>query len=77
MDSEIQQKLSKLGEKVDAIWVSVEKTRKYFLITMWVTVITFVLPLIILAFIIPSFISSYASTLNIDSLNTINSALAP
>lgn len=59
MDEEINKKFEEQGIKIDAIYKSVEKTRKYFLVVMWVSVIAFVLPLIALAFVIPSFIETY------------------
>lgn len=58
------QKLIELEKKVDAIYESVEKTRKYFLWTMVITLAIIVLPLIAMMFVIPSFISSYTSTLD-------------
>ena len=65
MEQNTQQSHISLEEKIDAIYRSVEKTRKYFLITMWITVILFVLPLIGLLFVIPAFIRSYSSLLGI------------
>lgn len=50
--------------KIDAIYSSVEKTRRYFLIVTWVTIIMIVLPFVGLLFAIPAFINSYTSTLN-------------
>lgn len=64
MDQEIQKKLMELEEKVNAIFTSVEKTRKYFLIVMWVTVLAFVLPLIGLVFALPAFLNSYLGAFN-------------
>lgn len=61
MDKEINQKLRMQDEKLDRIYVSVEKTRKYFLWTLIGTVITFFLPLIGLMFVIPYFLSSLSS----------------
>ena len=52
--------MADLERKIDAIYVSAEKTRKYFLGTLVVTVILFVLPLIGLVFAIPTFISTYS-----------------
>ena len=40
-----------------------EKTRKYFLAIIWITVLAVVLPLIGLAFVIPSFLSNYTAAL--------------
>lgn len=61
MDQEIQQKLEEQDEKLDRIYVSVEKTRKYFLWTLIGTAVMFFLPLIGLIFIIPYFLSSLSS----------------
>lgn len=58
MDEQILQKLQAQDEKLDQIHQSVEKMRRYFLWTLIATVVTFILPLIGLAFIIPFFLSS-------------------
>ncbi len=63
MDNQIEQRLLAQEEKIDAILTSVKKTEKYFKTTLWVTIIMFVVPLLGLIFIIPSFIASYTSTL--------------
>ncbi len=60
----MEERLQQLEQKIDAIYVSVEKTRKYFLTTLIITVVMFVLPLIGLIFAIPAFLST---------LNTVNS----
>lgn len=59
----LQKKIEEQGIKIDAIYKSVEKTRKYFLMMIWITVLAIVLPLIGLAFVIPSFLSNYTSAL--------------
>lgn len=64
MEQNIEQKISEMDKKINAIYVSVEKTRKYFLIIIWVTIIAFVLPLIGLAFVIPTFINTYLDAFN-------------
>ena len=64
-DSELRLRIDALEKKIDAIYVSAEKTRKYFLGTIIVTIVAFVLPLIGLAFAIPSFLSTYAGIANI------------
>jgi type III secretory pathway component EscS len=51
MDTE---KLKALEEKIDAIYKSVETTRKYFLVTLIVSVAVIVLPMIGLVFLAPS-----------------------
>lgn len=63
MESEISKKLAEQDAKLNAILKSVEKTRKLFLIIVWITVIAFVLPLLAAVFVIPSFIQSYMSSL--------------
>ncbi len=57
--------LAEQQKKIDAIYASVEKTRKYFLWTMIITVALFVLPLIGLVFAIPSFINTYSNIGNL------------
>lgn len=64
MDEETTKKLDEQGVKIDAIYKSVEKTRKYFLFIIWVSVIAFVLPLIGMIFVIPAFINSYIGGLD-------------
>ena len=63
MDQEMQNKIVEMEKKIDEIYVSVEKTRKYFLWTMIITLAVVVLPLIGLMFVIPSFISNYTNAL--------------
>lgn len=61
MDTELIQKLQAQDEKLERIYQSVEKTRKYFLWMMIVTVIAFVLPLIGLMFAVPFLMSSLSA----------------
>lgn len=68
MEPDLTTRLTVLEQKIDAMYASVEKLRKYFLWTGIVTVALFVLPLIGLFFAIPSFLSSYSQIGNIDSL---------
>jgi len=56
-DSETRLRL--LEEKIDKIYISVEKTRKYFLWTTIITVALFVLPLVGLVFVLPQFFNYY------------------
>jgi len=63
MENEILEKIAQQNQKIDAVFASVEKTRKYLLISMWITIIMLVLPLIIGAFVIPAFINSYLGSL--------------
>lgn len=64
---EIEKRLAMLEGKIDAIYQSTEKTRKYFLWTLIITVALFVLPAIGLVFAIPSFISTYSSLSSLGS----------
>jgi len=58
---DMQNKIDEMDAKLNAIYKSVEKTRKYFLITMWVTLGAFVIPAIGLVFVIPQFLQTYAT----------------
>lgn len=55
---EIVKKLQEQDQKLDAIYRSTEKTRRYFLFTLVLSVVLFVLPLIGLLFVIPQFLST-------------------
>lgn len=59
-DVSMAARIDQLETKIDAIYASVEKTRKYYLTSMVITIIFFVLPLIGLVFAIPAFIDTYA-----------------
>jgi len=64
IDPELAAKLEEIGAKADRAYRSAETVRKYFLWTGIITVALIVLPLIGLAFVIPSFLDSYTTTLN-------------
>lgn len=63
MEQDIQKKLEEQNAKLDAIFASVEKTRKYFRLIIWITVIAVALPAVGLIIVIPQFIDSYTSVL--------------
>lgn len=65
MEQEILNRLQTQEELLQQIYASSEKTRKYLLWTLIGSLLLFVLPLIGLLFVIPSFISTYSSALNI------------
>ena len=65
MDEETKKRFDLQDEMLQKIYISAEKTRKYFLTTVIITLITFVLPLIAIAFVLPWFIKTYMSTLGI------------
>ena len=62
MDEEIKKRLDLQDELLRKIYISAEKTRKYFLTTVIITIITIVLPLIALIFVLPWLINTYMST---------------
>ena len=61
---EVLKKITELEQKIDSIYKSVEKTRKYFLWTLIISIVFFVLPLIALVFVIPYFMSAISGNLN-------------
>ncbi|MFA6184296.1 MAG: hypothetical protein WC682_04310 [Parcubacteria group bacterium] len=63
MEGEILKKLEEQDIKIEAIWKSVEKTRKYFLFTLWVSILMFVLPLLGLMFAIPFFLNTISKSM--------------
>ncbi len=63
MEQELQKKIDEQGLKIDAIFKSVEKTRRYFLIMTWITILAVVVPMIGLAIALPSFMSNYVGAL--------------
>ena len=65
-----EEKITALEKKLDAVYVSVEKTRKYLQITMWVTIVVFVLPLVGLFFAIPAFIATFSQISSLGGIGT-------
>lgn len=59
-ENELYQKIQEQDKKLDAIYRSVEKTRKYFLWTLIISVVVFILPLLGLIVVIPQFLSVYS-----------------
>ena len=57
-------KLEAMTQKIDAIYVSVEKTRNYLKWTLIGTIVAFVLPLAFALFAVPAFISQYSANIN-------------
>lgn len=58
---ELMKKLEQQEAKIDAMYASVEKLRKYFLWTLIITVVTVVLPIIAMMFILPAIMSTMTS----------------
>ncbi|MDB5265460.1 MAG: hypothetical protein JWM39_173 [Parcubacteria group bacterium] len=63
MDPILETRFAALEQKIDKIYISVEKTRKYFLWTLITSAVLFVLPVIGLAFAIPTFMANYVTPL--------------
>jgi hypothetical protein len=58
MDEKILQKIEELNQKINAVYISTEKTRKYFLWTLIISVVVIVLPLIGILFLLPTLLSN-------------------
>ncbi len=54
----MEMKLAEIQGRVEAMYASSEKTRKYMLWGFWITVGAIAIPLLILPFVIPAFLSS-------------------
>ena len=59
-----EERIAAMEKKIDAIYVSVEKTRKYIFWTVVITIVIVVLPAVGLVFAIPKFVSTYTDSLN-------------
>ena len=57
----MDQDQKQLEEKIDRIYESVEKTRRYMLIVIIITVVTIVLPIFIGALILPAALGGVSS----------------
>lgn len=64
MDSELEKRFATQEQKIDAVFKSVERIRKYMYWTFVLTLVFFVLPLIALIFVIPAFMGSLGSSVN-------------
>ncbi|MBU1045919.1 hypothetical protein KJ616_02225 [Patescibacteria group bacterium] len=62
MEEEILRKIEAQDKKLEEIYRSVERMRKYFLWTLIITIIVIVLPLIGILFLIPQFLSAISGT---------------
>jgi len=60
MEQEILRKIEELEKKIEAVYQSAEKTRKYFLWTLIITAVVIILPLIAMLFVIPQFLNTYS-----------------
>jgi hypothetical protein len=62
-DQELRLRLDNIEKRLEAVYRSAEATRKYIFWTIVITVALFILPLVGLAFVIPSFIDTYTQAL--------------
>lgn len=67
-NEEITKELRDQRNLLEQIYISAEKTRKYFLWSMIGTIVVFVLPLIAVVMIMPYFMSTYSGLLDGSSL---------
>ncbi|MBI2476433.1 MAG: hypothetical protein HYV67_04300 [Candidatus Taylorbacteria bacterium] len=58
MDNDILKRLDEQDKKLEAIFQSSEKMRKYFLWTLIISVAVILLPMIGLVFVLPSFFNN-------------------
>jgi len=63
MEQDILKKIEEQDKKLEDIYRSVEKTRKYFLWTLIITLVFMVLPLIGLIYAIPKMLDAYSGLL--------------
>ena len=56
MDQDLEQRLTRIEQKIDATYIAANKTRKYMFWTFVISVVVIVLPLIGLVFVIPQFL---------------------
>lgn len=61
MDPHLQERLDDIDRKLDAVYRSAEKTRRYIWTFVVISVIALVLPLIGMVFAIPAFLNTYSS----------------
>ncbi len=60
IEIQIEKRLKEQEEKLNKIYISVEKTRKYFLFTLIGTLLMFIVPFIIMLILMPRIMSLYS-----------------
>ncbi len=63
MEEELKSRLDLLEKKIDETYRSAEKTRRYILFIVIITLIALVLPLVGLVFAVPAMLASYGDLL--------------
>lgn len=61
MDNELTKRIEALEAKIDKVYESAERTRKYFMWTLIVTIVLFVLPLFGVLSMLSSFMDTYSA----------------
>ncbi len=56
-----EERLNKIEDKIDAVYVSVEKTRKYILTSLIITLVMIGLPIILAVVAIPMILNSVST----------------
>jgi hypothetical protein len=71
MDAELAQKLQEQDAKLEEIRASVKAMRRYFQITLWLTIVFLVLPLVGLIYAVPKAMNSYVGSLDAETLQVL------
>jgi len=58
MEEETKKRLDAQDKLLEKIYISVEKTRKYFLLAVILSLIMFILPILGLIFVLPKFLDT-------------------
>lgn len=61
MDTQIEERVARMEQKIDAIYVSVEKTRNYFKWTLIISVVMIVLPILLSLILVPILMNTVSS----------------
>jgi hypothetical protein len=68
MDQETKEMLAAQQKRIEEIYASVEKTRKYFLATLIISVLVFVVPLLGLLFALPMAVDTVTHSYELQEL---------
>lgn len=69
MDEKLIQKIEEQNKKIEELIAVVERMKKYFQITVWLTVGVFVLPLILAIVVVPLFLDAYLGMMDLSALD--------
>jgi polyferredoxin len=64
MNENILERLVRIEDRIEAVYKSAETTRKYIKWTGIITALLFILPLLGLLFVVPSFLGNYTKSIN-------------